>query len=236
MATPTATRRMTSHSTTQRRAPWRGRPPGSPPPPPPPPPAVPPGGALPFPVEGTSGTDLLAVAGSVPAGGTEAGRSSAGGSVLTGTRGYKVGPRAAAQAAQASQRRDQPLDAVVVRAERVLEQHGPLRLVVQLQVDPVDGEVAPALLRSPHEGTSEPRPGGLRRLGHRRGDLGVLAGALDLLARLELVEEPAGAVHVVVHEIGHGRLGMRERDLLALADLLDQAVLGDPVALAPQRQ
>src|SRR5689334_24727745 len=37
--------------------------------------------------------------------------------------------------------RDQLLDPLVDRAERVLAQHGPLSLVVQLEVDPVDGKV-----------------------------------------------------------------------------------------------
>src|SRR6185437_7542287 len=41
---------------------------------------------------------------------------------------------------------DQLLDPLVDRAERVLAQHGPLSLVVQLEVHPVDGEVAPLLL------------------------------------------------------------------------------------------
>src|SRR6266566_9860059 len=41
---------------------------------------------------------------------------------------------------------DELLDALVHRAERVLAQHGPLGLVVQLEVHPVDGEVAPLLL------------------------------------------------------------------------------------------
>src|SRR3954468_10177891 len=41
---------------------------------------------------------------------------------------------------------DEAVDALVVGPERVLAQHGTLRLVVQLEVHPVDGEVAPALL------------------------------------------------------------------------------------------
>jgi hypothetical protein len=38
------------------------------------------------------------------------------------------------------------MHALVVRPERVLAQHGALRLVVELEVDPVDGEVPPLLL------------------------------------------------------------------------------------------
>src|ERR1700730_14679040 len=41
---------------------------------------------------------------------------------------------------------DQLLDPLVHRPERVLAQHGPLGLVVQLQVHPVHGEVTAALL------------------------------------------------------------------------------------------
>ena len=42
----------------------------------------------------------------------------------------------------ALQRGDQPVDPLVDRAERVLAQHGALGLVVELEVHPVDGEVA----------------------------------------------------------------------------------------------
>src|ERR1700755_3379528 len=56
--------------------------------------------------------------------------------------------------------RDQLLDPLVDRAERVLAQHGPLSLVVQLEVDPVDGKVAPLLLR--------PADGLAAKLGPRR--------------------------------------------------------------------
>ena len=44
------------------------------------------------------------------------------------------------------ERGDQLLDPLVVRLERVLAEHGALGLVVELEVHPVDGEVAPALL------------------------------------------------------------------------------------------
>src|SRR5689334_15892346 len=44
------------------------------------------------------------------------------------------------------QRRDEFLDALVAGFERVLAEHRPLRLVVELEVHPVDGEVASALL------------------------------------------------------------------------------------------
>src|SRR6516225_10025050 len=58
---------------------------------------------------------------------------------------------------------DELLDALIDRAERVLAQHGPLGLVVQLQVHPVDGEVTPLLLRPADELAAQLGPGGLRR-------------------------------------------------------------------------
>jgi len=54
---------------------------------------------------------------------------------------------------------DETLDAVVVGAERVFQEHGALGLVVQLEVHPVNGEVPAALLGPPHEGTAQAGPG-----------------------------------------------------------------------------
>src|SRR4029077_15323897 len=59
--------------------------------------------------------------------------------------------------------RDQLLDPLVHRAERVLAQHGPLSLVVQLEVHPVDGEVAPLLLGPADELAAQLGPRRLRR-------------------------------------------------------------------------
>src|SRR5689334_16680099 len=60
---------------------------------------------------------------------------------------------------------DQPLDPLVVGPERVLAQHGPLGLVVELQMYPVDGEVTTPLLGLADELAAEPSPGGLGRHG-----------------------------------------------------------------------
>ena len=57
---------------------------------------------------------------------------------------------------------DQPLDPLVEGAERVLAQHGALRLVVELEVHPVDGEVALPGLGRLDELAPQPGPGGLR--------------------------------------------------------------------------
>src|SRR6476661_10513216 len=59
--------------------------------------------------------------------------------------------------------RDELLDPLVDRAERVLAQYGPLSLVVQLEVNPVDGEVAPLLLGPADELAAELGPRRLRR-------------------------------------------------------------------------
>ena len=87
---------------------------------------------------------------------------------LHGAPAYRAGRagRSSAQRRPADHRShagDQPLHPLVVRPERVLAQHGALRLVVELQVHPVDGEVAPLLLGVPDELAAQPGPGGLRR-------------------------------------------------------------------------
>src|SRR3954468_11936816 len=47
--------------------------------------------------------------------------------------------------------RDELFDPFVDAAVRVLAEDGPLRLVVELEVDPVDSEIPAALLRAPDE-------------------------------------------------------------------------------------
>src|ERR1700712_4543830 len=86
--------------------------------------------------------------------------------------------KAAGRAAAAGRRtianshtRDQLVDPVVHRPEGVLAQHRPLRLVVQLEVDPVDGEVASLLLGPADELAAEAGSRRLRRDGLRLEDL-----------------------------------------------------------------
>ena len=68
---------------------------------------------------------------------------------------------------------DQALDTLVDAGEGVLAQHRALGLVVELEVDPVDGEVPMALLGAAHEVAAQLRPGRLwrhrLRLEHARG-------------------------------------------------------------------
>src|SRR4051794_33670356 len=59
-------------------------------------------------------------------------------------------------------RGDELLDPFVDAAIRVLTQHGALRLVVQLQVHPVDGEVSSPLLGTADEVAAQFCAGGLR--------------------------------------------------------------------------
>src|ERR1041384_4274364 len=82
--------------------------------------------------------------------------------------------------ARASERRDEPFDALVARLERVLAEHRSLCLVVQLQVHPVDRVVALALLRALDERTSKPRPRGLWRCAHGLVDRLVRRRAIHL--------------------------------------------------------
>src|SRR6266542_5021017 len=92
--------------------------------------------------------------------------------------------------------RDQLLDALVASFERVLAEDGPLRLVVELQVHPVDGVIALALLGSPHELTAQPRTRRLRRRDHRKIDVLVGDGTINEPVMLEPVVEPPLAVDV----------------------------------------
>ena len=64
-----------------------------------------------------------------------------------------------------SQTGDQLLDSLVVGPEGVLQQHRPLGLVVELEMDPVDGEVPAALLGPPDELAPQAGPGRLRAAG-----------------------------------------------------------------------
>src|SRR5262249_12207423 len=69
---------------------------------------------------------------------------------------------------------DQALHPFVARLERVFAEHRALRLVVELQVHPVDGVVALALLGALDEGAAQAGPRRLRRGVHRLGDLVVV--------------------------------------------------------------
>src|SRR6266536_2052461 len=132
-------------------------------------------------------------------------------------------------------RGDQLVDAVVVGAERVLAQDRALRLVVQLQVHPVDRVVAPPLLGLADELAPQPCPRGLGRLLGGAVDGAVVADPLHGAAALQRVVEPALAVHVVVGEVDQRDLGVRQRQAVAGPRPLDQQVLGHPVHLAADR-
>src|SRR5215210_739327 len=113
----------------------------------------------------------------------------------------RLGSESAARAEAALQRRDQALDAVVAGLEGVLAQHGALSLVVQLQVDPVDGVVALAFLGALDERAPEAGSCRLRRAGHCDVDVAVANGPLQFPASLEQVVEGPRARDVVVGEV-----------------------------------
>ena len=108
-------------------------------------------------------------------------------------------------------------------AERVLAQHGALRLVVELEVHPVDGEVAAALLGA--------------RMNSPRRRARVVCGGTDLASKifrslvtrvdrpalLEQVVEAATAVDVVVGEVELGDPRVAERQAVLRAVALDAA-------------
>src|SRR5579871_1153129 len=130
-----------------------------------------------------------------------------------------------------SQGGDELLDAVVAALERVLAQHGALRLVVELEVDPVHGVVAAALFGPLDELAPQPCPRRLWRLVDGDVDLLVGAHALDEAAGLQAVEEAPLAVDVVVLKVDESNARVGERHLVAVLVGLHQLVLDDPVAL-----
>jgi len=96
---------------------------------------------------------------------------------------------------------DEPLDTLVVGTEGVLAQDGALGLVVQLEVDPVHGEVAATLLGMLDEVPPQPRARRLRRPGLGLEDLQVVGDPGDRPALLQQVVQPAATVDVVIGEI-----------------------------------
>ena len=65
---------------------------------------------------------------------------------------------------------DQPFDPLVDRPERILAQHRALSLIVELEVHPINGEVASGRLGGADELTPQPCPRGLGRLVDGRVD------------------------------------------------------------------
>src|SRR3990170_2712149 len=100
-----------------------------------------------------------------------------------------------------SHARDELLDALVDGAERVLAQHGALRLVVELEVHPVDREVPAALLGPPDELAAEAGAGGLRRDGLRLEDLDVRGDPLGGAVALQEVEQAPVPRDVVIRQV-----------------------------------
>src|SRR6516165_1592364 len=149
-------------------------------------------------------------------------------------RGRGVSIRAATRLTSRSsrsialERRDELLDPLVPGLERVLAEHRPLGLVVELEMDPVHGEVTAAFLGPPDELAPELGPGGLRRLIDGRLDLLVGARAFDEVAVLHFVKEPPVATDVVILEVHQRDLRVGQGNAFPPAIMLDQAVLDHP--------
>src|SRR6266540_7055593 len=111
------------------------------------------------------------------------------------TRRNRIAP------SSASHRVDQLLDPVVDAAVGILAEHGALGLVVELEVYPVDGEVAATFLGAADEVAAQLRPGRLRwhvlRLEHGQ----VVGDPVDCAASLQEVVEAASTLDVVIGEI-----------------------------------
>src|SRR3954469_7728437 len=110
-------------------------------------------------------------------------------------------PKRSEMCGSGSHARDEFLHPFVDSPERVLAEDCPLGLVVELEVHPVDGEVAPALLRPPDELPTQPGPGVLGRHRLCLADLQVGGHPGHSAAALEQVVEAASAVDVVVSEV-----------------------------------
>ncbi len=118
-----------------------------------------------------------------------------------------------------------------MRPERVLEQHGALRLVVELEVHPVDRVVAPGVLRRGDELAAQPGPGGLRRHRHRLD--GLLVGDHPrgpALGDQQRVQAATGA-DIVVGQVQLGDPRVGEVQVVLRRVGIDQLLLDDPVDL-----
>src|SRR5262249_55221531 len=96
---------------------------------------------------------------------------------------------------------DEPFHPLVDRAERVLAQHCALRLVVEFEVHPVDGEVAAGRLGGADELAAQPGASGLRRMVDGLGDLLVGGDARRQALALQQIEHAAPALDVVIRQV-----------------------------------
>src|SRR3989304_3741989 len=105
-------------------------------------------------------------------------------------------------------RSDQTLDTLVDGAERVLAQHRSLRLIVELEVNPVDCEVPACCLGCGDEVAPQFGARGLRRILDGVVDRFVLGDPLDQALALENVEDTPAAFDVVVRQVELRDLGI----------------------------
>src|ERR1700712_4603457 len=132
-------------------------------------------------------------------------------------------------AVRRSHARDESLDPFVDRAERVLAEHRALGLVVELEVYPVDGEVAARGLRRADELAAKLGPRGLRRLVDRGLDLLVGGDAGRQALALQQVEDAAAALDVVVGQVKLSDLRIRQLHVVAILVALEELALDHPV-------
>src|SRR5689334_4375151 len=100
---------------------------------------------------------------------------------------------------------------------------------VELEVDPVDGEIAALLLSSPDEVAAQPGPSGLRRHGLALEDLQIVADPGGLSLPLQQVVQTTTPVDVVICEVYLRDPGMRHRHVVLGPVPLDELVLHHPV-------
>src|SRR5271166_5502632 len=142
-----------------------------------------------------------------------------------------VGQRLPACRRRGLHARDQPLDPLVNRPEWVLAEHGALRLLIELEMYPVDSKVTPRRLGRADELTAQPGAGGLRRMVDRLRDVLVGGDTRRQALALQQIEDTAPPLDVVIGQIELGDLRVGQLHVVAVLVALEQLALDHPVDL-----
>ena len=125
--------------------------------------------------------------------------------------------------------RQESLEPIVITFEWILQQNRSLRLVVELEMYPVDGEVAPLFLCAFYKRSAHSGPSGLGRC--RASELNLLIGdhGDELTLRHEAVIQASLGVGVMIEKINHPNSRIGQRNRVTGAQLLNELVFGDPI-------
>ncbi len=109
-----------------------------------------------------------------------------------------------------SHRLDKAFDAFVTGSERILEKHRALRLIVQLEMYPIDCEIAAALFRPADELPTESGTGRLWGLLHRGHNRFISHYPFDRPPCLHAVEHATLTGDIVILQVEERDLGVPE--------------------------